>query len=155
MHSLFTKLIAFWGKHEAKIVISIGMILVSVISFEFGLIQGKKSQSSPLVIEKVAQAQETDSQGCSIALPGAQNSTPEAKKPTIGASTQVKNQSTGQANPSSSVGVNCAYVGSKNSNKFYPPTCSYAKRIKPENIVCFATAQEAISQGRTASTGCK
>ena len=147
MQSLIARIIVFLEKYEAKIVISIGMILVSVISFESGLIQGKKSQSNPLVIEKVAQAQENDLQGCSIALPADQNSTPEAKKLVIGASTQSKIQATEQAN--------CAYVGSKNSDKFYPPTCSYAKRIKPENIVCFANAQEAIVQGRTASTGCK
>jgi hypothetical protein len=140
MPSLFTKLKDFWSKNEVKIVIFFGLILVATISFEFGLIQGKKGQSSPLIIEQVAQAQTQDSQSCSIPAPGAQNLTSETKKTLPAISTQVKN---------------CAFVGSKNSNKFYPPTCSYAKRIKPENIVCFATAQEAIAQGRTASTGCK
>jgi methylphosphotriester-DNA--protein-cysteine methyltransferase len=69
------------------------------------------------------------------------------KVATVAGSAQVKNALSGQ--------TNCAFVGSKNSNKFYPPTCSYAKRIKPENVVCFATSQEALAQGRTASTGCK
>lgn len=138
----------FWSKYETKIIICLGMILIVIVSFEFGLMQGKKLQSSPLIIEKVGQTQDLSSQGCSVSLPEAQNLTPETKKSTIIISDQVKNSV-------APVGLNCAYVGSKNSDKFYPPTCSYAKRIKPENIVCFTTAQEAISQGRTESTGCK
>ena len=38
------------------------------------------------------------------------------------------------------------YVGSKNSDKFYPCTCYYADRIHQENIVCFKTKQEAQQQ---------
>ena len=36
----------------------------------------------------------------------------------------------------------CLYVGSKNSDKYYPPTCKYAKRIKPENLQCYNSEQE-------------
>jgi hypothetical protein len=54
----------------------------------------------------------------------------------------------------SSTQEKCAYVGSKNSNKFYPPSCSYAKHIKPENVVCFINREEALAQGRTESSGC-
>lgn len=37
------------------------------------------------------------------------------------------------------------YIGSINSDKFYECDCHYANRIKPENIRCFATRQEALS----------
>lgn len=148
MQSLKANLGVFWAKYETKIVLSAGMLLISAISFEFGMMQGKKWQSSPLIIEKVVQAQNSASQEGSASQSGTQNLTQEAKKLIIGTSTQ----SDSSAAP---IATSCAYVGSKNSNKFYPPSCSYAKRIKPENVVCFATAEEAISQGRTASTGCK
>lgn len=41
------------------------------------------------------------------------------------------------------------YVGSKNGTKYYLPTCSTAKRIKPANYVWFSDAQEAQIQGYT------
>ena len=36
----------------------------------------------------------------------------------------------------------CLYVGSKNSDKYYPPTCKYAKRIKTENLNCYNSEEE-------------
>ena len=43
------------------------------------------------------------------------------------------------------------YVGSKNSDLYYPCSCHYAKRIKPENIVCWKTESEAKEEGRERS----
>jgi len=43
------------------------------------------------------------------------------------------------------------YVGSINSNKYYECSCHYAKRIKPENIICFATDEQAVADGRVKS----
>lgn len=39
------------------------------------------------------------------------------------------------------------YVGSKNSDKYYGCDCHYAKRVKPENIVCFKDDKEALDRG--------
>jgi len=36
----------------------------------------------------------------------------------------------------------CLFVGSKNSKKYYKPDCKYAKRIKPENIVCYQSKEQ-------------
>ncbi len=36
----------------------------------------------------------------------------------------------------------CLYVGSKNSNKYHLPDCKWAKRIKPENLVCYHSEEE-------------
>ncbi|MFH0861011.1 MAG: hypothetical protein V1921_07405 [Candidatus Altiarchaeota archaeon] len=47
-----------------------------------------------------------------------------------------------------------AYVGSKNSDKYHPCDCRYAKRINLENIVCFSSADDAAERGYTPSTGC-
>jgi len=44
------------------------------------------------------------------------------------------------------------YVGSKNSDLYHYCHCSYAKRIKEENLVCFSTEEEAIEEGYTQSS---
>lgn len=40
-------------------------------------------------------------------------------------------------------------VGSKNSNKFYPADCRYAKLIKEENKIFFASVEDGEKAGRT------
>ena len=37
---------------------------------------------------------------------------------------------------------NCLYVGSKNSKTYHDPHCKYAKRIKPENQICYKSEDE-------------
>ncbi len=41
------------------------------------------------------------------------------------------------------------YVGSKNSTKYYAPSCGAVKRIKPENYMWFDSAEDAQIQGYT------
>ncbi len=36
----------------------------------------------------------------------------------------------------------CLYVGSKNSKVYHDPDCKWAKRIKPENLVCYKSEEE-------------
>jgi len=36
----------------------------------------------------------------------------------------------------------CLYVGSKNSKTYHKPDCKFAKKIKPENMVCYKTDSE-------------
>lgn len=47
----------------------------------------------------------------------------------------------------------CMYVGSENSDKYHTPDCKFAKKIKPENLVCFNSIEEAEEGGRKFS-GC-
>lgn len=133
----------FWLKYEPKIVLGIGFFLVAILSFEAGALKGQKWQQSPLVIEKPMVAG-VESQGKTQITPQTQNSGLET------ASTSPSASNTTLSNTAQ----NCAFVGSKNSNKFYPPSCSYAKRIKPENLVCFKDAAEAQSRGYQA-VNCK
>ncbi len=44
------------------------------------------------------------------------------------------------------------FVGSKNSDLYHYCHCSFAKRIKPENLVCFFGEEEAIEKGYTQSS---
>ncbi|EKE11690.1 MAG: hypothetical protein ACD_15C00037G0019 [uncultured bacterium] len=134
----------FCLSHEAKIVLVFGFILISAISFEMGYIQGKKNQNSSVVIEKPCQSSKiSPEQENSVTMES--SGLEEKKEP------REKNIASGKI---ATTTENCAFVGSRNSNKFYPPGCSYAKRIKPENIVCFHSAEEALLQGRTESSGC-
>ena len=123
----------FLLKYEYKIVLIVAFCLISAISFEFGILQGQKWQSKPLVIEKPSDIPQGQITAQNEVLMNPQTvSSPKSQ--------QLEAKSS-----------QCAFVGSKNSNKFYLPTCSYAKRIKPENVVCFKSAQEALGQGRTES----
>jgi len=36
----------------------------------------------------------------------------------------------------------CLYVGSKNSDKYHSPDCKWAKKIKPENLICYKSEEE-------------
>ncbi len=126
----------FFLKHESKIVLFIGFCLISGISYEFGVLQGQKWQQEPLIIERPI---ETPKEGVS--------SSNEASVVPSNVSSSVLPAKA----PTSISATDCTYVGSKNSNKFYLPTCSYAKRVKPENLVCFKSAEQAIGQGRTES----
>ncbi|EKE25229.1 MAG: hypothetical protein ACD_5C00244G0003 [uncultured bacterium] len=139
MKEKIIKIKEFLLRYEYKIVVVIGLVLVSAISYQFGVLQGQKWQQKPLIIEKPL---ETPQEGVAgkIEAPG----TPDGKSVV----NQVSQATTYNLAPNSS---QCAYVGSKNSDKFYLPTCSYAKRVKPENLICFKSAQEAISQGRVES----
>lgn len=66
-----------------------------------------------------------------------------------------KNNTITEKNTNACIELGCdagtKYVGSKNSDKFYTCDCYYADRIKPENIVCFTSKQEAEADGRTES----
>ncbi|NTV40691.1 MAG: hypothetical protein HGA61_00220 [Candidatus Moranbacteria bacterium] len=135
MPPIFIKIKEFFLKYEQKIVLIIAFCFISAVSFQFGVLQGQKWQQKPLIIEKPTEVPDEASnqiQANSEAQSAIQSTTIKASN--------VTSQTTG-----------CTYVGSRSSNKFYLPTCSYAKRIKPENVVCFKTAAEALSQGRTES----
>lgn len=141
-----SKIRAFWLQYEAKIVLIIGFILVAIIAFEAGVLKGQNWQQKPLIIEKPASASETcqtvnnnPSEGQNSPL-GGQNS-PEAGKAI-------------SQNPSTTVGVSCAFIGSRNSNKYHLSTCRWAKQIKPENIVCFKSTEDAVSKGYQPDQNC-
>lgn len=47
------------------------------------------------------------------------------------------------------------FVGSRNSNKYHHPSCVWAKKIKPENLVTFNGKGEAVSAGYIPCKVCK
>jgi len=47
----------------------------------------------------------------------------------------------------------CQFVASESSKKYHTPSCKYAKKIKPENLICFHSLEEAQESGKEFS-GC-
>ena len=115
---------------------------MAAVSFEAGYLRAGNAKSSPIVIEKASQSLKNETQG--VLGCEASKTAPSSLE---GLKTPIEAVLSKPAN--------CAYVGSKSSNKYYPPTCQWAKRIKPENVVCFNSEDEAKGQGREAGKGCK
>ena len=46
------------------------------------------------------------------------------------------------------------YVASKGSAKYHICACSFARRIKKENLVCYRSQEEALAAGKTACATC-
>jgi hypothetical protein len=137
-NTLKTKTTDFWQKYEHKIILIVGFVLVAVISFEGGLLKGQKTAQNPIIIEKPAE-NASDSNQAVRGVSQAQNLPSEAKK---------------DPNDINALPQTCAFVGSKNSNKYHLPTCRYAKNINPENRVCFSSKIEAESRGYLPDKNC-
>jgi hypothetical protein len=129
--NMLEKVKGFWTKYEPKIILVLGFVLVAVISFEGGVLKGANFSQSPLVIQPAPQTQSVAGEATAKTVPGASNFPQEAAS----------------APTSTAPAANCAFVGSKNSTMFHLSTSSYAKRINPENRVCFSSADEARSKG--------
>jgi len=131
-----SKIAEFWLKYEQKIVLAIGIVLIAAISFEAGFLQGQKNKQEPVVVNKVATAELASADT-------GQNQIDASNTKTMSASS--KPASTETAAPADN--QKCAYVASKNSNKYHLPTCRYAQNIKPENKVCFSSKEDAEGRG--------
>ncbi|MDX9913031.1 MAG: hypothetical protein RBS77_00430 [Candidatus Moranbacteria bacterium] len=136
----FQKIRIFWEKYENKVVLGVGLFLVAIISFEAGVLQGHKFEQQALVIEKTPNAQVASISGENGAVLGVQGSGLKAEN--IKEETNVVDSQ------------KCLFVGSKNSNKFHKPDCRWAKNIKPENLVCFKSEEEAKSRGYVGDKNC-
>jgi len=142
----------FWLKYESKIVLIIGFILVAAISFEAGILKGQNWQQKPLIIEKTAGNEAVcpvQDSGLSSAnkAPEQQNLPPASQDNAL----SVKDSTSADNGQNSQ---NCAFVGSKNSNKYHLPTCRWAKQIKPENLVCFSSAEDAAAKSYQPDKNC-
>lgn len=129
----------FFKKYESKIILTAGLILVSVISFEAGIFKGRELKENPIVIEKTV---------IEKTIEKSDNQTPE------NAPVAQNSLTIGEKTPASANVQNCAFMGSKNSNKYHLPACRWAKQIKPENTVCFKDENEAKSKGYLPDNNC-
>jgi len=131
------RVLAWWKKYADKMILAIGIILIAAISFEAGFLRGQKSQRGPVVVNQSACAP----------CPKAENDNG------AGNSAQQNNQSKTD-NQMNSDNQKCAFVASKNSNKYHLSTCQWAQKIKPENKVCFSSVEEAQKRGYQGAKCC-
>jgi len=144
MTQIYEKIKNFLTENESKIVLFCGLILVSILSFEAGIISGQKWQNSPIIIEKTISDQNLGSVSAQETPVAGQNSLQEPKTSLVGSSIPGQNLPAGRQD--------CMFVGSKNSNKYHIPSSRCAKQIKPENLVCFSSVENALAKGYQA--GC-
>lgn len=120
----------WFQENKERLVVFFGILLIGSLCFEAGLLQGKMKQVAPLI----------------LSLPAEPEKNLQIKESAIGAT----------ASPSSRIDpavamvnekTTCVFVGSKNSNKYHLATCPVAKRIKPENKICFSSKEEAEKRG--------
>ncbi|OGZ34488.1 MAG: hypothetical protein A2174_02605 [Candidatus Portnoybacteria bacterium RBG_13_41_18] len=118
-----------WAKkNQGDIVLVVGFILVAVISFGVGILSAPGLTKNPLIIEN---------QEASIS---------EMINSDQGSETgnTVEDQNTTQTSLTSDKGI---LVASKNGTKYYWPWSSWAKRIKPENLIWFKSEADAQKAG--------
>ena len=117
----------WWEKYGEKVILAGTMIFALVLAFEAGMFKGMTREAKPMTIEvpaKAALSQPVETAAAAPTTPGAKTVTQAAAIP-----------------------AQCAFVGSKNSTLYHLPTCAAAKRIKPENRVCFSDADDAAKRG--------
>ncbi|MDP2837874.1 MAG: hypothetical protein Q8O53_01175 [Candidatus Moranbacteria bacterium] len=119
----------WFREYKERLLTLLGIVLVGVLCFEAGLLQGKITTEKPLQLSLSP-------------VPTLTPSEAEAS-PTI----QVVVTPPFESRVAQVGESQCLYVGSKNSNKYHLPTCAVAKRIKPENRVCFVSKEAAEARG--------
>ncbi len=123
--------------HRKNLFLLAGISVFGTLTFESGFLRGEISQSKPLVVSIPALIEPS----------GTTDTAGPRQEVEAGGVERVASQS----NEKQVVG-SCPLVGSRNSNKYHLSTCAVAKRIKPENKVCFSSKEDAEKRGYIA--GC-
>ena len=134
--SKLTQIRKFFIKNEDKVVLTIGVILIAVISFGAGRLSLEFKETEPIIIEdgQINFLKQISN--------NAENSQKEENSTVLGE--QVKNYKTESQIEPEKLGK---FVGSTKSNKYHLPDCPYAKKIKDENKIWFDSIKDAESQG--------
>jgi hypothetical protein len=109
-----------------KIWLGFAFILVAVLGFEAGLLKRSLGEIAPLIV-------------------AAPSPVPAPVNPVRATVSQMSE--TVASNPPTNPSADCAFVGSKKSNKYHAPTSRCAKQIKSENRLCFASVDAAKAKG--------
>lgn len=120
----------WWGDFGGKFYLALAFLLVGSLAFLAGKVSEEIRPVEPLVISvpsEIPEARPVEKQINSVA-PSSENALP-AKAPNAVSPSQ------------------CAYVGSRKSNKYHLPTSRCAKQIKEENRICFVDLAAAEKKG--------
>ncbi len=129
----------FIKSNESEFALSIGVILISLISFAAGRLTAPGADKQPITIERLAPTSVKDKVGgpLNASLNSAfQNITDDNKLQ------ELQDRSGG------------LYVASKNSDKYHLPDCSGAKRIAEHNKIWFNSKEEAEGLGYQPAGNC-
>lgn len=129
--SFLSRMKEWIAQNQGNLLLFVGILVVGVLAFESGYLRGKMVQSNPVT----------------LSIPALN----EAVSPSI-ANTIIKTDVVISNTETQKTTASCPLVGSKNSNKYHLVTCAVAKRIKPENRVCFSSKEDAEKRGYVA--GC-
>jgi hypothetical protein len=123
----------FWRSNEERILFSLAIILIAFVCFQAGITKEKTRKTEQI----------------KVSLNNIEASNPRQEKAmALGEAAQRKGVSENIEN-SNKKQENKEYqlIGSENSDKYHLPSCTWAKKIKPENRVCFESKEEARKQG--------
>lgn len=121
MKKLLLRWMSAFRREREHIGVFASICLVGILGFEAGTMAAGSVGAAPIVIEIPA-----------VAIPRAADEGLVAGVTAVAPDVEKKD---------------CAFVGSRNSNLYHLPTCASAKRIKPENIVCFTGPEDAEKRG--------
>lgn len=114
-----------WDKCKGEWFTALVLVLVALIAFGLGRLSQLEQPKFPIQIKN------------------------DKNAGTASASESISNNTTTQNTKSGQV------VGSKQGSKYHFPWCSGAKRIKAENLVTFATIEEAKAAGYEPAANCE
>lgn len=134
----------FFVKHENRIVLFIGVILLSFISYGIGRLSVPQPQE-PITIQ--ASSQDILKNNSVVKE--------EIKQEEKNLTAQTQENIKAVKNTGLIASSAIKYVASKNGAKYHLPTCPGAKRIKEENKIWFDSKQEAEKAGYSPAKNCK
>ena len=108
--------------------LALAFLLVSLLSFEAGVLQRALKEGEPLMVRIPEQ-------------------TPPVAMPTRVQDKLVPESAEITKGSANNQNEKCALVGSKKSNKYHLPASRCAQQIKPENKVCFESVDVAKASG--------
>ena len=148
MSILIEKIKNFWEKNDYKILVTLALLLVSVVSFNAGRTYENNIQPAEITLSlnQAPLFASNPRQEKIVALGEAVERNGSIRKKIDPSLIDAQANDSGQKE--------CAFVGSKNSDKYHLPNCRHAANIKKENLVCFSSRKEAEEQGYKAASCC-
>lgn len=133
LSNFFQKVKNFAAEYQDRIVLTIGVILIAVISFGMGMLYNREVSKKPIIIEEPTQHRTVESR---------------ERKPNNAAENLAADAQEQINEPRTEV------VASRNGTKYHLPSCPGAKQIKPENKITFSSPKEAEAAGYEPASNC-
>jgi len=122
-------------QNQEKFLFALILIVAILISFQAGMLKERERKSADLkvILSQKEEMSREDKEALVLGRIVQRKDIVESVQKTA-INKQVKQE-------------NCAFIGSKNSDKYHTPDCHWAERIKEENRVCFESKEEAQEKG--------